>query len=37
MCNRVSQDGNVIKPGGRTTVLLHGPGGEFEVPFTAEI
>ena len=26
-----------IKPGGRATVLLKGPGGEFELPFTDAI
>lgn len=34
MCNRVVQNKVIIKPGGRMTVLLRGPGGEFEFPFT---
>lgn len=34
MCNRVVQNDIEIKPGGRATVLLKGPGGEFELPFT---
>lgn len=37
MCNRVVQDGAVIKPGERATVLLRGPGGEFNLPFTEAI
>jgi hypothetical protein len=32
MCNRVVQKGRVIKPGERMTVLLKGPGAEFELP-----
>jgi hypothetical protein len=32
MCNRVVQKGKVIKPGERMTVLLKGPGAEFELP-----
>ncbi len=34
MCNRVVQNDVEIKPGGKATVLLKGPGGEFELPFT---
>jgi len=34
MCNRVVQNDVVIKPGQRALVLLRGPGGEFELPFT---
>lgn len=34
MCNRVVQNEVEIKPGGRATVLMKGPGGEFELPFT---
>jgi len=37
MCNRVVQNGVEVKPGGRTTVLLKGPGGEFELPFSEAI
>jgi len=37
MCNRYVQKGEVVKPGGRTTVLLRGPGGEFELPFSEAI
>ena len=37
MCNRVVQDGVEIKPGGRTTVLMRGPQGDFELPFTEAI
>lgn len=37
MCNRVVQDGKVIKPGERANVLLRGPGGEFELPFAEAI
>lgn len=33
MCNRFVQKDKVIKPGERATVLLKGPGGEFELPF----
>ena len=34
MCNRVVQKGGEVKPGGRATVLMKGPGGEFDLPFT---
>ncbi len=37
MCNRVVQKGNVIKPGERITVLMRGPQGEYELPFTEAI
>lgn len=37
MCNRVIQNEVVIKPGERAIVLLKGPGGEFELPFTDAI
>jgi hypothetical protein len=37
MCNRVVQDGVVIKPGGRATVLMRGPQGDFELPYTEAI
>jgi len=33
MCNRVVQKGKIIKPGERITVLLKGPGAEFDLPF----
>lgn len=35
MCNRVIQKGHVVKPQGRLTVLMKGPGGEYELPFEA--
>ena len=34
MCNRVVQNGVEIKPGGKATVLMRGPQGEYELPFT---
>jgi hypothetical protein len=37
MCNRVVQDGVVIKPGGRAVVLMRGPQGEYELPFTEAV
>jgi hypothetical protein len=37
MCNRVVQNGGVVKPGGRVTVLMRGPQGDFELPFTEAI
>lgn len=37
MCNRVVQKNIEVKPGGKTTVLLRGPGGEFELEFTEAI
>ena len=37
MCNRVVQNDVVVKPGGKATVLMRGPGGEFEVEFTEAI
>ena len=37
MCNRVVQNDLIIKPGGRVTVLMKGPGGEFELPFNEAI
>jgi len=37
MCNRVVQNDLIVKPGGRVTVLLRGPGGEFELPFEEAI
>ncbi len=37
MCNRVVQDGIEVKPGGRAKVLMRGPQGEYELPFTEAI
>jgi hypothetical protein len=37
MCNRVVQNQVVIKPGEGAVVLMRGPGGEFELPFTEAI
>ena len=37
MCNRVVQKNQPVKPGGRVTVLMRGPQGEFEIPFTEAI
>ena len=37
MCNRVVQNEVVIKPGEQATVLMRGPQGEFELPFTEAI
>jgi hypothetical protein len=37
MCNRVVQNGTIIKPGGGLRVLMRGPQGEFELPFTEAI
>ena len=37
MCNRVVQNGVEIKPGGKATVLMRGPQGEYELPFTEAI
>ena len=37
MCNRVVQNELIIRPGGRVTVLMRGPGGEFELPFNDAI
>ena len=37
MCNRYVQNGIEAKPGGRTTVLMRGPQGEFELPFTEAV
>lgn len=33
MCNRIVQDGRIIKPGERARVLMKGPGAVFELPF----
>jgi hypothetical protein len=34
MCNRVVQKGRgIVKPQGKLTILLKGPGGYFELPF----
>jgi hypothetical protein len=37
MCNRVVQNKVVVKPGGKAYVLMKGPGGEFEVPYTEAV
>ena len=37
MCNRVVQKNLPVKPGERVTVLMRGPQGEFELPFTEAI
>jgi hypothetical protein len=37
MCNRVVQKNKPIKPGEQITVLLRGPAGEFELPFTEAV
>ena len=37
MCNRVVQNDLILKPGGKITVLMKGPGGEFELPFNEAI
>ena len=37
MCNRVVQNDLIVKPGGKITVLMKGPGGEFELPFNDAI
>jgi len=37
MCNRVVQNELIIKPGENVTVLIRGPGGEFELPFNEAI
>lgn len=37
MCNRVVQNGVEIKPGGRVTVLMRGPQGDFELEFSEAI
>ena len=37
MCNRYVQKGREVRPGQGSTVLMRGPGGEFELPFTEAI
>ena len=37
MCNRVVQNSIEVKPGGKLTVLMRGPQGEYELPFTAAV
>jgi len=37
MCNRVVQKNRPIKPGERVKVLMRGPQGEFELPFTEAV
>lgn len=37
MCNRVVQNEVIIKPGGQLTVLMRGPQGLYELPFTEAV
>jgi hypothetical protein len=37
MCNKYVQNSLEVKPGGRTTVLMRGPQGDFELEFTEAI
>ena len=37
MCNRVTQDGVEVRPGGKLMVKMRGPGGEYELPFTEAV
>jgi hypothetical protein len=37
MCNRVVQNGVEVNPGGKATVLMRGPQGEYELPFTEAV
>ena len=37
MCNRVVQKNRPVKPGERVTVLMRGPQGEYELPFTEAV
>ena len=37
MCNHFTQDGVIVRPGGRAVVLMRGPQGVFEVPFDEAI
>src|SRR5262245_8447949 len=37
MCNRFVQKGAVVKPGEKTMVLMRGPQGDFEIPFTEAV
>jgi hypothetical protein len=37
MCNRVVQKNMPVKPGEKVTVLMRGPQGEFELPFTEAV
>ncbi len=37
MCNRVVQNDLIVKPGGKVTVLMRGPQGEFELPFNEAV
>jgi hypothetical protein len=37
MCNRFVQNGREVRPGQRATVLMRGPGGEFELAFDEAI
>jgi hypothetical protein len=37
MCNRFVQHGKEVRPGQPATVLLRGPGGEFELPYAEAV
>jgi hypothetical protein len=37
MCNRIVQMDKEVKPGGKVTVLMRGPQGEYELPFTEAV
>ena len=37
MCNRLVQKEKIIKPGGQAVVLMRGPQGDYELPFTEAI
>jgi len=37
MCNKYVQNSIEVKPGGRTTVLMRGPQGDYELEFTEAI
>jgi hypothetical protein len=37
MCNRVVQNDVIIKPGERVKVLMRGPQGDYELPFTEAV
>ena len=37
MCNRVVQNEVEVKPGGKLVVLMRGPAGEYELPFTEAV
>jgi hypothetical protein len=37
MCNRIVQKDQEVKPGGRITVRMRGPQGEFDLEFTEAV